>query len=125
VGATVNGFPGFPGNGSCPQRPIILYSMAMPRELVWKDQPRFHGWGCSRCSWVFDPPAPPVGENFDAVMRNFQAARDEAFDWHVCDKPIGNQERRDWTNESQLGAQTAKSPLEDAAIDERGYGVSN
>jgi hypothetical protein len=59
----------------------------MPRELVWKDQPRLRGWGCSRCSWVFNPPAPPVGENFDAIMLNFQAARDEAFGWHVCDKP--------------------------------------
>jgi hypothetical protein len=34
----------------------------MPRKLVWIDQPRFRGWGCSRCTWVFNPSSPPIGE---------------------------------------------------------------
>jgi hypothetical protein len=35
----------------------------MPRELVWIDQPRFRGWGCSQCAWIFNPlgPAPGAG----------------------------------------------------------------
>ncbi len=36
------------------------YSAAMPRELVWIDQPGFRGWGCSKCAWGFNPPGPPV-----------------------------------------------------------------
>lgn len=58
----------------------------MLRELVWIDRPRFRGWGCSRCSWVFNPVDPPIGETFDAMMRNFVEQRDKEFNSHVCDK---------------------------------------
>jgi hypothetical protein len=56
----------------------------MPRELVWMDQPRFRGWGCSQCAWVFNPPGPPIGETFDAMMRNYEAERDKEFASHLC-----------------------------------------
>src|ERR1700687_30433 len=28
------------------------YNAAMPRELVWIDQPGFRGWGYSQCAWI-------------------------------------------------------------------------
>jgi len=56
----------------------------MPRELVWIDQPRFRGWGCSQCEWVFNPPGPPIGNTFDAMMQNFELRRDEEFASHDC-----------------------------------------
>src|ERR1700719_1124243 len=28
------------------------YNAAMPRELVWIDQPCFRGWGRSQCAWI-------------------------------------------------------------------------
>jgi hypothetical protein len=56
----------------------------MPRELVWMAQPRFLGWGCSQCAWVFNPTGPPTGETFDAMMQNYERRRDEEFASHVC-----------------------------------------
>ena len=56
----------------------------MPRELVWMDQPRFRGWGCSQCAWVFNPPGAPTGENFEEMKRNFESQRDKDFASHVC-----------------------------------------
>ena len=58
----------------------------MPRELVWKDQPRFRGWGCSDCAWVFNPQGPPAGTSFYEWLRNFEALRDKEFASHVCAK---------------------------------------
>jgi hypothetical protein len=58
----------------------------MLRELVWIDQPRFRGWGCSQCAWVFKPTAPPIGESLDAMMRNFESQRDQEFASHICVK---------------------------------------
>ena len=57
---------------------LPAYNGVMARELVWLDQPRFRGWGCSYCAWVFNPPGPPIGETFDAMMRNYKAQRDKA-----------------------------------------------
>ena len=57
---------------------------SMLRELVWIDQPRFRGWGCSQCAWVFNPPGPPVGDTPDAMKRIFELRRDEQFASHVC-----------------------------------------
>jgi rubredoxin len=68
--------------------------LAMPRELVWIDQPRFRGWGCSQCEWIFNPMDPPIGKTLDAMMRNFESRRDKEFASHVCarrpDKPKKN-----------------------------------
>ena len=62
--------------------------LAMPRELVWMDQLRFRGWGCSHCAWVFNPPGPPIGENYAAMKGNFEAQRDKEFASHLCAKHL-------------------------------------
>jgi len=56
----------------------------MSRELVWIDQPRFRGWKCSQCAWVFNPVGPPSGKTFDEMMQNFESRRDKEFASHVC-----------------------------------------
>jgi hypothetical protein len=56
----------------------------MTRGLVWVYQPRFRGWGCSQCAWVFNPPSPPIGDSFDTMVKNFVTRRDEEFASHVC-----------------------------------------
>lgn len=58
----------------------------MLRDLVWIDQPRFRGWGCSQCAWVFNPQAPPTGDSLAEMERNFEALRDKEFSAHVCAK---------------------------------------
>jgi hypothetical protein len=60
------------------------YNLAMTRGLVWVYQPRFRGWGCSQCAWVFNPPSPPIGDSFDTMVENFVTRRDEEFASHVC-----------------------------------------
>jgi len=62
----------------------------MPRELVWVDQVRKRGWGCSKCAWIFNLTDPPIDETFDAMMRNFECRRDKKFASHFC----SNQPRR-------------------------------
>ena len=56
----------------------------MSRKLVWIEQQRFRGWGCSECSWVFNPSSPPTGKSFEEMMRNFELQRDREFTLHVC-----------------------------------------
>jgi hypothetical protein len=56
----------------------------MQRELVWLNQERFQGWGCSECAWVFNPSAAPIGESLDEMMENYQRRRDKDFATHVC-----------------------------------------
>jgi hypothetical protein len=53
--------------------------------MVWIEQPDFHGFGCSECAWVFDPPSgTPTGKSFDQMMLNFESQRDKEFTLHVC-----------------------------------------
>jgi hypothetical protein len=56
----------------------------MSRKLVWIEQQRFRGFGCSECTWRFKPAGAPVGPSFDEMMRNFELQRDKAFTLHVC-----------------------------------------
>jgi hypothetical protein len=56
----------------------------MSRKLVWIEQPRFRGWGCSECAWVFNPSSTPTGKSFDEMMQNFELQRDGEFTSHVC-----------------------------------------
>ena len=56
----------------------------MLRRLVWLDEKRFRGFGCSECAWVFNPSGPPPGNSFDEMMRNFELQRDREFSSHVC-----------------------------------------
>jgi hypothetical protein len=58
--------------------------LPMPGELVWIDQPRFRGWGCSQCAWIFIPTGPPEGQTFNAMMRKYQERCGKEFAAHVC-----------------------------------------
>ena len=68
----------------------------MSRKLVWIEQQRFRGFGCSECAWVFNPSSAP----------NFELQRDKEFALHVCaDHPgtkapgartLNNSEHQDW-----------------------------
>jgi|HubBroStandDraft_2_1064218.scaffolds.fasta_scaffold00480_10 hypothetical protein len=57
---------------------------AMNRKLVWIEQQRFRGFGCSECRWRFKRSGTPKGGNFNEMMRNFEAQRDKEFTSHVC-----------------------------------------
>ena len=56
----------------------------MSRKLVWIQQQRFRGWGCSECAWVFNPSGAPTGKTFNESARNFELQRDKEFTLHVC-----------------------------------------
>jgi len=56
----------------------------MNRTLTWIEQPRFQGFGCSECNWVFNSTDSPAGKSFDEMMRNFELQRDKGFALHVC-----------------------------------------
>jgi hypothetical protein len=56
----------------------------MSRKMVWIEQQRFRGWGCSECAWVFSPPGALTGKSFDEAKRNFELQRDKEFTFHVC-----------------------------------------
>jgi len=72
------------GWGPEPWSALLIYNAAMLRELVWIDQSRFRGWGCSQCAWIFNPQGPPNGPTFDAMLRDFEARRDKEFASHIC-----------------------------------------
>ena len=62
--------------------------MSALRELVWIEDDRFRGWGCSECAWVFNPSGAPTGKSLDESKRNFELQRDKEFKLHVCaDRP--------------------------------------
>lgn len=56
----------------------------MSRELVWIEEERFRGFGCSKCGWRFEPSSAPTGASFDDMMRNFELQRDQEFKLHAC-----------------------------------------
>jgi hypothetical protein len=56
----------------------------MSRKLVWIEQQRFRGFGCSECAWVFNASGAPAGKSFDEMMQNFELKRDREFALHVC-----------------------------------------
>ena len=61
----------------------------MRRKLVWLEEERFWGWGCSECAWVFNPSGPPDGESIDEMKQKYELKRDENFAAHLCgDHPI-------------------------------------
>ena len=59
----------------------------MHRRLLWVKQLGLSCWGCSDCSWLFNPTNIPRGESFDGIVRKFELQRDKAFSGHVCAKP--------------------------------------
>jgi hypothetical protein len=56
----------------------------MSRKLVWIEQPRFRGFGCSECGWRFEPSGGLAGKSFAEMMREFELDRDKDFTSHVC-----------------------------------------
>ena len=56
----------------------------MRRTLVWIDEPRFAGWGCSECAWVFNPSGPPSGDSLEDMTRQYVWQRTHDFAAHVC-----------------------------------------
>jgi hypothetical protein len=56
----------------------------LPRRLVWIEQKRFRGFGCSECAWVFNASGSPTGNSFDEMMWNFEPQRDTEFSSNVC-----------------------------------------
>jgi hypothetical protein len=56
----------------------------MQRKLVWIEVPRFLGWGCSECTWVFNPSGAPIGKSLDEMKENYEQERDRAFAAHIC-----------------------------------------
>jgi hypothetical protein len=62
----------------------------MTRKLIWIEQERFRGWGCSECAWIFNASSTPTGKSFDEMMKNFEWQRDKEFALHACaDHPTG------------------------------------
>src|SRR5713226_616497 len=77
--------------------------MAARRKLVWIEEDRFRGWGCSECAWVFNPSGAPTGKSLEQSMRNFELQREKEFTSHVCaDHPRAKSEstkhdvKQDW-----------------------------
>ena len=71
----------------------------MSRKLVWIEQQRFQGFGCSECAWIFISPSAPTGNSLDEMMRNFELLRDQEFTLHVCTDHPGAQNNahcQDW-----------------------------
>jgi hypothetical protein len=56
----------------------------MSRTLMWIEQQRFRGFGCSECGWRFKPSGAPTGTSFDEMMRDVESQRDKEFALHVC-----------------------------------------
>jgi len=56
----------------------------MTRKLVWIENQKFHGFGCSQCNWVFQPSGPLVGESLAKMIKAFEDQREKEFTAHVC-----------------------------------------
>jgi hypothetical protein len=54
------------------------------RHLVWVERDGFGGWGCSVCSWVFNPSGWPAGRSLDEKIENSQTRLSGDFDSHDC-----------------------------------------
>jgi hypothetical protein len=66
----------------------------MNRKLVWIEQQRFRGFGCSACGWRFNSSGAPTGTSFDEMMRHFELQRDKEFTSHVCTEHPNSQEHK-------------------------------
>ena len=62
------------------------YNSTMPRRLEWIERPSFQGFGCSECSWTFNPSGPLTQGWFDQVKQKYKTERDKEFAVHVCIK---------------------------------------
>jgi hypothetical protein len=67
----------------------------MRRKLVWIEEKRFLGWGCSECAWVFNPPGIPTGNSLDEMKQKYEERRDKGFAAHVCAEHPRPKNRKD------------------------------
>ena len=58
--------------------------VATSRTLIWIEEPRFQGWGCSGCAWVFSPSGSPDGKSLEEMKEEYERLRDKEFAAHVC-----------------------------------------
>jgi hypothetical protein len=70
----------------CPAGCCMLPEDQRPssRKLIRVEDPRFEGWGCSECDWVFNASGSPIGKSLDEMKRNFQMQLSEEFASHAC-----------------------------------------
>jgi hypothetical protein len=54
------------------------------RKLVWIENQKLQGFGCSECDWVFNPSGALAGQSLDEMKRKYEAQRDKEFAAHVC-----------------------------------------
>jgi hypothetical protein len=54
------------------------------RMLIWIEQSRFQGFGCSECAWTFNPSGPPAGNWFQEMKSKYQRLRDKEWRSTVC-----------------------------------------
>jgi len=70
--------------------------VAMRRKLVWIEEQRFLGWGCSKCAWVFNPSGSPRGKSINEMKQHYERQRDKDFAAHVCaEHPRAKSDRDD------------------------------
>jgi hypothetical protein len=69
--ATHSSFPRYP-------------KVSMLRKLIWIEEPRFQGYGCSECAWAFKPSGSPSGDSLDEMKEIYERQCDKEFSIHVC-----------------------------------------
>jgi hypothetical protein len=57
--------------------------LATLRTLIWIEELRFLGWGCSECAWVLRAQGPRDGSSIEE-MGNYGRMRDKEFAAHAC-----------------------------------------
>ena len=69
-----------------PQYPYLARRprVATLRNLIWIEEPRFQGWGCSGCAWVFNPSGALDGKSLEEMKEEYERLRDTEFAAHVC-----------------------------------------
>jgi len=56
----------------------------MHRQLILIKDQRFGGWGCSICTWVFNPSDFPVGNSIAEMKQDLERKCDRDFANHAC-----------------------------------------
>jgi len=64
--------------------PVRRSTIPTMRTLIWIEEPRFQGWGCSECVWAFSPSGAPTGNSLEEMKEEYERLRDKEFAVHVC-----------------------------------------
>jgi len=57
---------------------------SLSRNLVWVDEQKLGGWGCSSCAWVFYPSDLPSSRSLEELTAYAQRKLEEDFASHKC-----------------------------------------